>query len=57
MWPNPQETADLVKFTEEIFNRKPLFLCSDPISIRANFSGNIKGSFVWSKEGYFTVFQ
>ena len=57
MWPNPQETADLVKFTEEIFNRKPLFLCSDPISIRANFSGNIKGSFVWSKEGYFTIFQ
>ena len=22
MWPNPQETADLVKFTEEIFNKK-----------------------------------
>ena len=22
MWPNPQETADLVKFTEEIFNMK-----------------------------------
>ena len=22
MWPNPQETADLVTFTEEILNRK-----------------------------------
>ena len=22
MWPNPQETADLITFTEEIFNEK-----------------------------------
>ena len=29
MWPNPQETADLVIFTEEIFNGKLHFLCSD----------------------------
>ena len=28
MWPSPQETADLVTFTEEILNGKP-FLCSD----------------------------
>ena len=29
MWPNPQETADLVTFTEEIFNGGKLhFLCS-----------------------------
>ena len=28
MWPNPQETADMVKFTEEILNRKLHFLCS-----------------------------
>ena len=28
MWPNPKETADLVTFTEEIFNRKLHFLCS-----------------------------
>ena len=27
MWPNPQETADLVTFTEEILNRKLHFLC------------------------------
>ena len=28
MWPNPQETADLVTLTEEIFNAKLHFLCS-----------------------------
>ena len=27
-WPNLQETADLVTFTEEILNGKPYFLCS-----------------------------
>ena len=29
MWPNPQETVDLVTFTEEILNGKFHFLCSD----------------------------
>ena len=29
MWPNPQETANLVTFTEEILNRKLHFLCSE----------------------------
>ena len=29
MWPNPQETADLTTFTEEIINGKLHFLCSD----------------------------
>ena len=28
MWPNPQETADLVTFAEEILNAKFHFLCS-----------------------------
>ena len=28
MWPNLQETADLVTFTEEILNGKPYFLGS-----------------------------
>ena len=28
MWPNPQETADLVTFTEEILTGKLHFLCS-----------------------------
>ena len=29
MWPNPQETADSITFTEEIINGKRHFLCSD----------------------------
>ena len=29
MWINPQETADLVIFTEEILNGKLHFLCND----------------------------
>ena len=29
MWPNAQETADLVMFTKEILNGKVRFLCSD----------------------------
>ena len=28
MWPNPQETAHLVTYTEEILNGKLHFLCS-----------------------------
>ena len=28
MWPNPQETADLVTLIEEILNEKLNFLCS-----------------------------
>ena len=28
MWPNPQFSADLVTFTEEILNEKFHFLCS-----------------------------
>ena len=28
MWPNPQETADLDNFIEEILNGKLHFLCS-----------------------------
>ena len=29
MWPNPQETADLVTFAEKILNGKLHFLCSN----------------------------
>ena len=29
MWPNRQETADLVIFTEEILDKKFHFLCSE----------------------------
>ena len=28
MWPNPQETADLIKFTEQILNRKLHFFAA-----------------------------
>ena len=28
MWPNPQEAADLVTFTDEILNGKLHFVCS-----------------------------
>ena len=34
MWPNAQETADLVTFTEEILNEKVHFLCSGVLSFR-----------------------
>ena len=33
MWPASQETADLVSFTEEIFNWKIHFLCSDRFAL------------------------
>ena len=33
MWPSPQETDDLVTFTEEILNRKFYFLCSDYLNL------------------------
>ena len=28
MWPNPQETEDLITFTEQILNWKLFFVCS-----------------------------
>ena len=33
MWPNSQETADLVTFTEEILNGKLYFSCSESVEI------------------------
>ena len=33
MWPNPQESADLVTFTEEILNKKLQFLRSVNVNI------------------------
>ena len=42
MRPNPQKTADLVKFTEEIFNAKLDFLCSSSaifIEVASEHSG------------------
>ena len=31
MWPNPEQTRDLVTFTEEMLNGKLHFLCSTKI--------------------------
>ena len=42
MWPNPQETADLVKFTEEILNGKLHFLCSGLTIIIKNNNNNFR---------------
>ena len=39
MWPNPQESADLVTFTEETLNAKLQFLCS--VSIRGLYGNKI----------------
>ena len=44
MWPNPQETADLVTFTEEIFNGK------------LNFCVQNK-PFIWSYEAPLIKYQ
>ena len=38
MWPNLQETADFVKFTEEIRNWKTHFFCAVHISLTSNRS-------------------
>ena len=48
MWPNPQEIADLVTFTEEILNGKLHFLCSACFFL----SAEIPESFAWE---YFTL--
>ena len=33
MWPNPQQTADLVTFTEETSMENFIFFCSDSYAI------------------------
>ena len=47
MLPNPQETADLIIFTEEIFNGKLHFLCTTSIVIILQESA---WNFFWDKE-------
>ena len=34
MWPNPQETADLVTFTEKIFNGKLHFSAGEVVILQ-----------------------
>ena len=41
MWPNPQETADLVTFTEEIRNGKLHFLCSECSWNSVSYTNNV----------------
>ena len=50
MRPNPQETADLVTFTEEILNGKLHFLCRDVI--RHTQTVNQIAEFL---EGYYVI--
>ena len=49
MWPNPQETADLVTFTEEIFNGKLDVLCS--VCMWDMFTDLRSRSFTYKGEG------
>ena len=44
MWPNLDETTDLVTFTKEIFNGKLYFVCSESLKI-TGFDTNRKGKF------------
>ena len=41
MWPNPQFSADLVTFTEEIVNGKLYFSCSDCHKKTLDLSSNV----------------
>ena len=51
MWPNPQKTADLVTFTEEILNEKLHFLWSesaiDTMMAKFKISAHSKESFIY----------
>ena len=52
MWPNLQETADLVTFTEEILNGKLRFFCSDTSSFQIfSFIFIILGTIIFATTG------
>ena len=47
MWPNPQESADLVKFTEKVLNRKlHFFVCRNFVNFRKLINFEINHSFL-----------
>ena len=48
MWPNPEESADLVTFTEEILNGKIHFLCSVLLDLNCGVFIDPKGSITGS---------
>ena len=50
MWPNPQKTADLITFTEEILNGKLHFLCSVKSRRVSNFVIYYLRNCQWSAE-------
>ena len=58
MWPNPQETVDLVTITEEILNEKLYFLCSENSVMTLNpaklYLSKVNKSH-WRRSGIFTV--
>ena len=45
MWPNPQETADLVTFTEKIFNEKFLRCVKQNTSMIRFYNLNLRTMF------------
>ena len=56
MWPNTQFPADLVKFTEEIFNGKIIFLCS-VVNLKAVIGLNLTGRFPFNVKLNLTQFK
>ena len=53
MWPNRQETEDLVKFTEEILNEKLHFLCSVNTKILINPTRHISLNYILNTTSLF----
>ena len=52
MWPNPQETPDLVKFTEEILNGKlHLYSARYSVDIRADYEEATKENWTLTRNG------
>ena len=48
MWPNPQETPDLVTFTEEILNETLHFLCSKTCFTMREFMKYLFDEIIWA---------
>ena len=48
MWPNPQETTDLVTFTEEIFNRNFIFCAVKYLARSSHYTGLSYGKLLFN---------
>ena len=55
MWPNPQEIADIIKFTEEVLNGKLDFLCSGKTIISREIMSTQSGSKQFKYRGIFNL--